>query len=324
MASKNTKNTKNLDKKLEPEEKQPPNMVSNQIQTSEKEDQKEINCSQEKLFLEGEPHIDPSSLDSKKLKIGKELIVKPREAYLKEKLSKNNYNIKLINNIQKDINNQVTEIKTEIGDNKIKINEKEKDLNKIIQNDLIKKEKNLMKNSDKEYNIRNKHKILSSLYEEQNMLKAKIKKIQDNEALLKSEGFINLNNSYESQAITPFDKSINEQKIKTAKNNMHELKERLKEIEFRIVQIMQEEKDTTFSKKEKLENYKQNFERDKEILKARADKYLKEIKERNKRMSQDMAQLVEKRKKEIELREKQDEEKKKEILDKFKEKEKEI
>jgi CRISPR/Cas system CSM-associated protein Csm3 (group 7 of RAMP superfamily) len=51
---------------------------------------------------------------------------------------------------------------------------------------------------------------------------------------------------------------------------------------------------------------------------------MKEKKERNKRMSQDMEKLVEKRKKEIEKKEKEDEEKKKQILDKFKEKEKEI
>ena len=320
-----TKNVKSVDKKIQIENKEPPNKTSNQSQTSEKEDEKEINSSKEQIYLEGEPHIDnPSSLDTNNLKVMKELIVKPREAYLKEKISQINYDSKLINTINKDINNQVNEIKTEISDNKLSINEETKDLNKVMEKAKIMREKNLVKISDKDYNSRTRHKILSALYEEQNMLKNKLLQMERNESLLKSEGFMNLNNSFESQAITPFDKKIKEQKMKNFKQKRNEIKERLIEIEFRIGQIIQEENVQNFSKKEKLENYKQNFERDKEIIKARADKYIKEIKERNKRISKDLDTLVEKRKKEIEQKEKEDEEKKKQIIDKFKEKEKEI
>ena len=86
-----------------------------------------------------------------------------------------------------------------------------------MENVKISKEKNLMKNIDKEYNTRKKHKIIKELTEEQNILKTKLNKIEINESLLKSEGFMNLNNSYESEAITPFDKSIKEQQIKNIK-----------------------------------------------------------------------------------------------------------
>jgi hypothetical protein len=319
-----SKEIKNADKNIQSEVQVPPIMLSNQSQTSEIEDQKEINSSQEKLYLEGEEHIDPYSLDSNNVQVKEQLSLKPREAYLKEKIDKENYDLKLINNIQKDIKYQVNEIKSEISDNKVSINEKINDLSKIMDDAKKSKEKYLVKYSDKEYNLRNKHKILSTLREEQNTLKSKLLKIEENESLLQSEGFMNLNKSFESQLITPYDKSIKEQKKKSIKQQKTDLNERLKEVEFRISQIIQEENDQKFSKKEKLENYKQNFEKDKEIIKARADKYLKEIKERNKRMSQDMEKLVEKRKKEIEKKEKEDEEKKKQILDKFKEKEKEI
>ena len=319
-----SKEIKNADKIIQSEVQVPPIMLSNQSQTSEIEDQKEINSSQEKLYLEGEEHIDPYSLDSNNVQVKEQLSLKPREAYLKEKIDKENYDLKLINNIQKDIKYQVNEIKSEISDNKVSINEKTNDLSKIMDDAKKSKEKYLVKYSDKEYNLRNKHKILSTLREEQNTLKSKLLKIEENESLLQSEGFMNLNKSFESQLITPYDKSIKEQKKKSIKQQKTDLNERLKEVEFRISQIIQEENDQKFSKKEKLENYKQNFEKDKEIIKARADKYLKEIKERNKRMSQDMEKLVEKRKKEIEKKEKEDEEKKKQILDKFKEKEKEI
>ena len=319
-----SKNAQKIEKIVKEENKQPPKMISNQSQTSDKEEQKELNSDKEKIYLEGEPHIDTSSLDTNKLKEMKQITVKPRETYLKEKISKINFDSKLINNIQKDMTTQVSDIKTQINDNKVIINDKTKDLNKIMKSAKIAKEKNLVKYSDKEYLLRKKHKILKELREEQNNLKLKLNKIESNEALLKSEGFINLNNSYESNIITPYDKSIKQQEQKNIKHQKNLINERLKEIEFRIGQIMKDDKDNQISKKEKLESYKQNFERDKELIEARAEKYLKETKERNKRIAKDMEQLVEKRKKEIEIKEKEEKKKKKELIEKFKEKEKKI
>ena len=309
---------------MKQETKEYSNEISNIKEIIQNEGENQINLDQEKEYLNGEHHIDNSFSDSTKIKKMNQLIVKPRETYLKEKISKINYNKNLLNNIHKDIKNQVEDIKTQITENKLSINKNEKDLTKLMENAKHSKEKNLVKYSDKEYNMRKKHKILKSLYEEQNILKAKLSKIDTNEKLLKSEGFLKLNNSYDNSAITPYDKSKKEQDMKNIKDKKNELNERLIEIEYRIKEIMQEEKDNKFSKKEKLENYKQNFERDKELIEARAEKYLKEAKERNKRISQDMEQLVLKRKMEIEKKEKEDEQKKKEILDKFKEKEKNI
>ena len=309
---------------MKQEEKNIQNEKSNINEIIQKEDKNMINIDQEKAYLEGEHHIDNSLPDTTKIKKMSQLVVKPRETYLKEKISKINYNRNLLSNIHKDIKNQVEDIKTQINENKVSINKNQKDLKKLIETAKLSKEKNLVKYSDKEYNMRQKHKILKDLYEEQNILKTKLNKIETNENLLKSEGFLKLNNSYENMAITPYDKSKKEKEMKNIKDKKNEINERLIEIEFRIREIMQEEKENKFSKKEKLENYKQNFERDKELIEARAEKYLKESKERNKRISQDMEQLVEKRKKEIEKKEKEDEMKKKEILDKFKEKEKKI
>ena len=309
---------------MKQENKNISNEISNIREIIQNEERNEINSDQENVYLEGEHHIDNSLSDSKKIKKMNKLVVKAREIYLKEKISKIDYNRNLLSNIHKDMKNQVEDIKTQINENKVSINKKEKDLKKLMENIKLSKEKNLVKYSDKEYNLRQKHKILKDLYEEQNLLKSKLNKIETNEKLLKSEGFLKLNNSYENIAITPYDKSKKEKEIKDIKHKKNELNERLIEIGFRIREIMKEEKDNKFSKKEKLENYKQNFERDKELIEARAEKYLKESKERNKRISQDMEQLVEKRKKEIENKEKEDEKKKKEILDKFKEKEKKI
>ena len=49
------------------------------------------------------------------------------------------------------------------------------------------------------------------------------------------------------------------------------------------------------TKREKLQNYRENFERDKEIIEARAKKYFKELEKRKKRLDNDINQLVEKR-----------------------------
>ena len=175
-----SKNAQKIEKIVKEENKQPPKMISNQSQTSDKEEQKELNSDKEKIYLEGEPHIDTSSLDTNKLKEMKQITVKPRETYLKEKISKINFDSKLINNIQKDMTTQISDIKTQINDNKVIINDKTKDLNKIMKSAKIAKEKNLVKYSDKEYLLRKKHKILKELREEQNNLKLKLNKIESN------------------------------------------------------------------------------------------------------------------------------------------------
>ncbi len=116
---------------------------------------------------------------------------------------------------------------------------------------------------------------------------------------------MNLNNTYDG--LTQFDKSIKEQQIKSIKNKKYEINERLIEIDKRLRLILNEEENNKLSKKEKLQSFCDNFERDKEIVEARAKKYIKETKQRNQRLANDINQLVEKRKKEIEQKEKEEE-----------------
>ena len=305
--------TKDIENVLQAENKKPPIINRTESQSLEKE----INSEEEKLYLNGEPHLEEP------LTKMKQITVKPRETYLKEKMNKINYSKNLISNIEKDMNSQIKDIKTEIEGNKVVINKETKDLGKIMENIKLQREKKLVKYSEVDYNLKKKHKLLKELRDEQNLIKAKISKIEGNEALLKSEGFINLNNSYEG-IITPFDKSKKEQEMKINKNKINDLKERLREIEFRIEEIIKEDEDSKISKKEKLENFQKSINRDKELIEKRAEKYLKESKERNKRLLNDIDKLVEKRKKEIEKKEKEDEQKKKELIDKFKEKEKKL
>jgi len=320
----NSNNSQRKIQILQSENKKPPKKIQNKVE------EQEITSEQEKIYLDGEPHIDPTSIDEEimcppieeKEKIPKKelKIYRPREKYLKEKLSKLKYDEKLLTNIQKGLGDQVENIKSQIQDKNILITEVPKDLNKYIIRSASTENK-IIKYSNQDYELKKKHKITKELKEEQAQLRSKLKKIEENESLLNNEGFMNLNNTYDG--LTQFDKSIKEQHIKTITNKKNEIKERLIEIESRLKLIIEDDNNKQ-TRKEKLQTFKENFERDKEIIEARAKKYLKETKERNQRLANDINQLVEKRKKEIEQKEKDDELKKDKIRKKFIEKEKAI
>ena len=312
---------------LQSENKRPPKRAP-----SKKVVKEEITPEQEKQALQGQLHIDINSstsdkeimcppIEEKIMTEPKQLkVYKPRENYLKEKITKLKYDEKLLNNIQKDLGSQIEEIKTQIKDNSILITQVPKDLNKYIIRSASTDNK-IVKYSNEDYELKKKHKVIKELKDEEIALKKKLLKIEENEALLNNEGFIALSKSYEG--ITQFDKSIKEQHIKTIKNKKNDINERLKEIEFRIDLLLKED-NSKLTKREKLQNFKDTFERDKEIIEARANKYLKETKERNKRLANDINQLAEKRKKEIEKKEKDEQLKKEKIRKEFIEKEKAI
>ena len=294
-----------------------------------KNHENEITEKTEELYLKGEPHINitesnnevmlPSLDGNLKTEPKEEKVFRPRENYLKEKIIKLNFDEKLINNIQKDLGSQIQSLKSEIRNNQVKITEGPKDLNKyIIRSSST--DNNIIKDPNEDYELKKKHKSIKELKDEEILLKQKLNKIEENEALLNNEGYMNLNNS--SDCITPFDKCKKEQHMKDIKKKKSDINERIKEIEFRISLLLEEDRNKT--KKEKLQNFQENFERDKEIIEERAKKYLRETKERNQRLANDINQLVEKRKKEIEEKEKKDELEKDKLRQKFIEKERAI
>ena len=97
---------------VQKENKKPPK--TNKIH--ENENKNEITEKTEELYLKGEPHIDitesnnevmlPSLDENLKTEPKVEKVFRPREKYLKEKISKLNFDEKLINKIQKKIKNQ--------------------------------------------------------------------------------------------------------------------------------------------------------------------------------------------------------------------------
>jgi hypothetical protein len=154
-------------------------------------------------------------------------------------------------------------------------------------------------------------------------LKKNFIQLDENEKLLQDEGFVQLNSSQKGYAQNSmFDKSIKEQQLKLISDKKEELSVKIKGLEFQMKNIMEEHQD--LSKKEKVKLFLENFERDKEIIEIRAKKYLKESKEREKRMKSDLDQIVEKRKKAMEEEDKKSKMLKDELIKEFKEKEKAI
>ena len=304
-------NQKNLEEKLKAENKNPP-----KSKTNEEKEPSNLIEQQEKMYLEGEPHLDPNEINNENdnnvppIETKKQVITKPRENYLKEKLIKMN-NQSILNNVQKGLGTQIENVKSQIKDSSVTITETPKDLNKK----LIDSENKIVRHSNEYYVNKKKYKIIKELKDEQNMLTNKLRQIEENEALLNNEGFINVSKSYQDTKI--YDKNLKDQQMKGMKNRKMEINERLKEIDFKINQLMSKEESNETKRKENLQSFRDNFERDKEIIEARAKKYLQESQERSKRLASDIEQIAEKRKKEIEEKEKKDDQLKDEIRKKF-------
>jgi hypothetical protein len=307
---------------VEQEDKKPP--ISDE--PLQKPQYPDITTEQEKELYEGQEHIEENSqnqsiaskevvTENQNLDENAKIVTKPRETYLQEKLSKLNCNKKLMTNIKKELNDQ---IKTMVDEDNVLITEPPRDLNKYIKKQS---ENNNLKIAFSDFTSKQKYKQLKTLKEEQNILKNNLKQVEQNEKLLQDEGFMNLNNSGKGYAPdSMFDKAIKEQQLKAVTQKKNRIIEKIKDIEMKIYNIIGE--DQKLSNKEKRKLFIDNFERDREIAEVRAKKYLKESKERDQRMKNDINQIVEKRKKEIEEKDKEEKMKKQAIIQKFKEKEK--
>ena len=305
----------NLKRKSEvnKENKKPP------ITDSPKDENYKETTEEEKALFQGQDHIEVNeNINSDVIPENPEIettkqnvISRPRETYLKEKLSKIETNKNLISNIKKELNGQV---KTMVDDENILITEIPADLNKFIQ------KRNNVKNYSVDFDEKIKYRQLKVLKEEKETLKKNLRKAEQNEKLLKDEGFLSLKSGGKEE--TMFDKGLKEHELKTVEKKIKDLKEKIQETDDKIYAIVQDIEPMTMKEKRKL--YLENFERERAIAETRAKKYFREAKNRNLRMQNDINQLMERRKKEIELKDKEAEKERMEIIQKFREKEKAI
>ena len=308
-------------KTVEQENKKPP-----VIQTPQPEAKKSITEEDEKNMLLGQIHIESKETDQKNLEEPKEVTiqptpkkkieVKPRESYLKDKISKMECSEKLLSSIKKGLGEQMKTIKTDIKENNILITEVPKNLKQLI---LRKADTDATLTPGEDYEMKKRHKAIKELKNEQNKLKQKLIKLKENGNLLENQSFLNISIP---QKYPNFEKSIKEFQIKDNKSKINDLINKISLIDEKISQLILADNQST--RKDKLKSFIENFERDKEIAEVRARKYLKESKERSQRMANDINQLIEKRKKEIDNRSKEAELQKEELIKKFKEQEKAI
>ena len=239
--------------------------------------------------------------------------VKPRESYLKDKIGKLQFNNNLLSGINKGIGEQLKSVKNEIYNEKVNVKESPKKLNEYLNKSLDSNSNNIL-NVNENYNLKNKYKTIKDLKNEKDILSKKLAQIKENQNLIVAK-----NNSdfiYEQNLNEKMKKEMDEQKSKII-SKLERVNEKIKDIIF-------DDEELKNKKQENLKNFIDNFERDKEIIEIRAKKYLKEKKERNKRIANDLQQVAEKRKKEIEDQDKKEKEKQEKIQIKLKRKAKEI
>ena len=273
----------------------------------------------EKKFLEGEIHkeITDNQLDqniTENNNIKEENTTTTKSNYLENKISKMKINKNILHGINKSMDKQMKNLETDIFENKILMTEIPKNLNKILSRSLQKI------NPNSNYDKKIKMKAIRDLQEEKDVLKIKLQKIISNEKFLDNEGFMQKGDNVNSNNFSPIDQKLYENKKKLINEKKNKYIDKIDQIEEQLKQLITNGEES--SRKERIKNYIENFEKDKEIIESRAKKYYKEAKERNQRMANDLNKKAEKRKKEIDEKCKEEELKKAELLKKLKEQEK--
>ena len=251
---------------------------------------------------------ESENVEEEEEKKNKIIEIKPRETYLKDKIDKMQFNNKIISGINKGIDEQLKSVKNDIFSQKVLLKESPKDLDKYIN-----KSYESMNKIDNSGN-KNKYKAIKELKIEKDNLNRKLMQIIENENLLENKNNTGL----------VVEQNLKEKIKKDVTNQKNAIITKLEIINEKIKNILLNEEDPSNKKQENLKNFIDNFERDKEIIEIRAKKYLKEKKERNKRIANDLNNLAEKRKKEIEDKDKKEKEKQEKMVIKLKRQAKEI
>ena len=305
---------------------------NNKIKSIKESSQKIINENSnikelEKRYLKGEKHKEISEINEKEKEAkenelqsslnennsneNKDSNKSQSNKLLKEKLSNIDINIKALTGINKGMEKQIKDIEQDILDNQILITEPKKKF------DMNKKKPEIIK----DFENKKKLKTIKGLNEFRNHLNSKLQKILLQENYLQNEG--NLDNiNLPEKYISLVDQNIYESK----KNLLEEQKEKL----MKKIDLIEEDLKTLtlggeeLTRKNRIKNYLQDFEKDKKIIESRAKKYYKESIERNKRIEKDLNKKYDKMKKEMEMKITEEKAKQIENFKKMKEKEKQI
>ena len=283
-----------------------------------------INNSKEEgieLHINGEENTninDKEEIESNLNKIKEEKNYSQPKKFLKEKISKIKISRNALNGINEGIDKQMKNIESEIMEEKILMTEipKKNNIERILSYSVHKIPKLKLSNFDQ----KNKYKTLKDLKEEKDELKNKLRKIITNEKLFEKEENNEVRIGGSPNNLSTVDKNIYDSKKRIIKRKKDEIINKIDKIDDNIKEIILSE--IKSSRKERIKNYIDNFDKDKETIESRVKKYFKETKERNKRIKNDLNKKLEKMKKEIDDKNRIEKLKKEEIFKKFKEQEK--
>ena len=239
--------------------------------------------------------------------------VKPREDYLKEKISKSGYDEHLVSSVSKSIDKTMKHVESDILNDNLLITEVKRDFTQLLP-----KKKTKKINILQTFSTSQRLHLINELKERQNALNNNLVKIKANEKLMEDEGFLNLKNNID----------INKKKadLKEIKEKKENLISRIEEINLQINKLLLEEKNKNFfeNKKITIKSFIDNLERDREIAEERAKKYEEEQRRRDEKKKSDLEEISERIKQEIEDKKRKEEEENKKKIDDFMSKQRKI
>ena len=280
--------------------------MPNKLKQQQEEESKSVQKTEENVDnqkeLEGEVHIGINTDDDNE---GKILIeTKPREEYLQKKIDEMNIENSVMNGVSRGLGLSLDFIKNDIDDEKILITEVTND-NKIKKYVLDNEEKEKIHKTD-EQNIISKLNLkkLRDCREEKDKLNNRILKLETKKQFIENEGMMNLNE---------VDKNIKNNEIKKIKSETSLCNARINVLEYQIKNILAEESGIT--RRDKINIFLNNFERDKEKSNSKTKEYYKKYKEKNEQIKKIEEKMEINSQREIEKIEENKKKKEKLILD---------
>ena len=248
----NIRKTKN---QVEPENKNPPKF--------EEDETKEY---------EGDVHI---GINTEEMDSNRMMEIKPREEYLQKKIDEMNFDDNIMNGVTRGLGLSLDFIRNDLDDDKILITE-------VTNDNLIKKyvdeneEKEKIHKSDEQNIISKKNlKKLRDYREEKEFLNKKIKMLESKKKFIESEGMMN---------IDEVEQNIKNNELRKIKKDTSFLNTRINEIDYQIKNIIAEEYSMT--RKEKINLFLSNIEKEKEKSELQTKKYYKKFREKRNQIKQ--------------------------------------
>ena len=233
-----------------------------------------------------------------------------KEQYLQDKLNNLDIADSIKNAVNLGINSSNRSIYQDIMDNNLEINNSQTNINQILSkvnlssNDINKISKNLPQELQFQ---------LKGLLKNEEQIKKNLNKIENSKKALESEDIRGLKN-------TIIENNIRNAQLKDLNEKKDLLSDKLETINYQIENILNYERP---SKKEKIKNFLENFEKDKETINEKISQLNDQSFRIQEKMKNDLTNYY-KKQKEFEQKEREEYEKHKKLLKEQREKEREI